>query len=95
MAVGDFIIGTITAVGTDLIYQPSGSNVIMVTTLANYTTNCTYTNGVSTTAYIMVNAGGGAASNMNTNSKIFINNTTFLRLINSSYEHTFSGVQVA
>ena len=95
MAVGDFIIGTITAAATDLIYQPSGSNVIMVTTLANYATNCMYTNGVSTTAYIMVNAGGHAGANMNTNSKIFINNTTYLKLVNVSYEHTFSGVQVA
>ena len=94
MAIGDFVVGTIIAVG-DLIFQPAGTNVIMVTNFANYVGDGMFTNGVLTNAYFLNATGTNYRSNGNTNSKVFINNATYLRLINGGYEKCFSGVQVA
>ena len=89
MAVGDFVNGLITS-GTNLDFQPAGTNVVCITTFGDWSNYGQMTNG-TIVAYIK--------NHLNTTgvdivSKLFINNTNYLRIIVSGNGAHYSGVQV-
>lgn len=95
MAIGDFIVGTLVASPTILIFQPAATVTLLVTGVAALATTVDFSNGVLINGRITNQANNAVGQDGFGNTKIFINNTTFLRLQDNGFTRGFCGVQVA
>ena len=89
MAVGDMVSG-FSATSTVLNFQPAVGVSVMITSIGGVTVWSLLTDGTITTGYTTQTESGGKQANV----KIFINNSLYLRIDSTSYNNTYTGIQI-
>jgi len=89
MAVGDMVSG-FSAASTQLYFQPAAGIVILITSVGGVSAWAQLTDGIITTGYTVQTGTGESAGN----TKVFINNSLYLTILATTYNTTYTGIQV-